>query len=106
MSNGNLSQRNSFKIEGKIIEVKSPQRITNTFHKKIFLLEVLNEYGTDFATMPFELISSKKEDQLGLVQDSDIGSFVRVFFKIKSTCGKSNWFNNLQVIKVEKISRR
>ena len=88
-------------IEGKLIEKFETVQITDTFKKREFILEyVENPDYPEFIKM--ELV----QDKCNLINNISIGEKIKVYLNIKGRKwknkeGKINYFNSLQAWKIE-----
>lgn len=62
-------QENSFSISGKVIEVGSPERISDKFSKRVVVLEVFDNKGY-VNEVPYEFVNQNM-DQLKNVRPGD-----------------------------------
>ena len=72
------TQTNNFDISGKVLEVGGAERISDTFSKRVLVLEVFNgKYGNE---MPFDF-ANQSMDQ---VNDISPGAWVTVNYALKA----------------------
>lgn len=89
------------KIPGKILELYETQQVSDTFKKRSFVLEYLeNPQYPEYIL--FELI----QDRCGLLDDFSKGQEVEVSFNLKgrkwtNANGETKYFNSLQAWKID-----
>ena len=94
----------AYEISGKVIEVTPVQQVTDTFRKREFVIEVIEQSGQrEFVDyVKFQCLQDKCE----LIDESYIGSEVRVSFNIKGNKwerdGKVSYFTNLDAWRIER----
>ena len=96
----------SFEITGKIIDVLPVNQVSDKFRKREFVIEKKETGGAavfiDY--IKFQLVQDKCE----LVNESFLNEEVKIWFNLKGNRwerdGKVNYFTNLDVWKIEKVS--
>lgn len=94
------------KIEGKIIEIFDTQQISDSFKKRAFVVEyVENPQNTYTESLMFELVQEK----CSLLDDFSKGQEVEVNFNLRGRKwttreNETRYFNSLQAWKIEEIS--
>lgn len=93
------------KVSGKILEVKDIQQVSDTFKKRVFILEYAdNPQYPEYIT--FELI----QDRCELIDGFQVGQEVEVSFNLKGRKwinpeGETKYFNSLQAWRVEALAK-
>lgn len=96
----------TFKVSGKLIEVFDTQRITDTFKKREFVIDSLEEYnGKSYPnTIKFQL----NQDKCDLIDEIAVGENITVNFNIKGNKweknGNVNYFTNLIAFRIDRES--
>lgn len=93
------------KITGKILEVKDTQQISDTFKKRVFVLEYAdNPQYPEYIT--FDLV----QDRCNLIDGFQVGQDVEVSFNLKgrkwtNPAGETRYFNSLQAWRIEDLAK-
>ena len=93
------------KVTGKIVEVKDTHQVSDTFKKRVFILEYAdNPQYPEYIT--FELI----QDRCELIDGFQVGQEVEVSFNLKGRKwitpeGETKYFNSLQAWRVEVLAK-
>jgi len=93
----------NFEISGKLILKEDTVYVTDSFKKREFVIEVVNERNTDWNDfIKFQLI----QDKCQLLDNIDIGETFKVSFNIKGRKwekdGKITYITNLDAWRLEK----
>jgi hypothetical protein len=92
------------KISGKIFEIYETQQVSDTFKKRSFILEYLeNPQYPEYVS--FELI----QERCGLIDDFAKGQEIEVSFNLKgrkwtNAAGETKYFNSLQAWRIDEES--
>ena len=93
----------SFELTGKLIEKLDIQQITDSFHKREFVVEKTeNANGRDFVeTIKFQLT----QDRCDLIEKFQLNTDIKVQFNIKGRKWEKNgnvsYFTNLEAWRIE-----
>lgn len=96
----------SFEINGKLVEKFDTQEITNTFKKREFVIEkVENTGGREFTeTIKFQL----SQDRCDLIDPYNPNEEIKVHFNIKGRKwekdGRVSYFTNLEAWRIERVA--
>lgn len=97
------------KIEGKIVEIFDTQQVSDSFKKRSFVVEyVENPQNTQYTeSLMFELI----QERCNLVDDFSKGQEVEVSFNLKGRKwttreNETRYFNSLQAWKIEELGSK
>ncbi len=94
------------KISGKILEVMNTQQVSDSFKKRTFILEyVENPQYPEY--LSFELI----QDRCELIDNFQVNQEVEVSFNLKgrkwvNPAGENKYFNSLQAWRVEALDNK
>ena len=89
------------KVNGRILEIKDTQQVSDAFKKRVFVLEYAdNPQYPEYIT--FELI----QDRCDLIDGFKVGQEVEVSFNLKGRKwinpeGETKYFNSLQAWRIE-----
>ncbi len=92
----------SFEINGSLIKKYDVQNVTDTFSKREFVIEVVNERDSRYNdTIKFQLT----QDRCSLIDNANEGDQLKITFDIKGRKweknGQVNYFNNLEAWRLE-----
>jgi len=93
----------TYTLTGKLIDILNVQNISETFQKREFVVETVeNNAGRDFTEqIKFQLI----QDKCNLIENYGIGNNIKVSFNIRGRRwekdGRVGYFTNLDAWKVE-----
>lgn len=96
----------SYEINGKLVEKFDTQEITNTFKKREFVIEkVENAGGREFTeTIKFQL----SQDRCDLIDPYNTNEEIKVHFNIKGRKwekdGRVSYFTNLEAWRIERLT--
>ena len=96
----------AFETAGRIIDISPVNQVSEKFRKREFVIEKKESGGTAVFVdyIKFQLTQDKCE----LINESYMNEDVRIWFNIRGNKwerdGKVNYFTNLDVWKIEKIS--
>jgi hypothetical protein len=96
----------AFEITGKIIEIYPAVQVSDKFRKREFVIEKKEAGGAAVFVdyLKFQLV----QDKCDLINDSFLQEEVKIWFNLKGNKwerdGKTNYFTNLDVWKIEKSS--
>ncbi len=96
----------SFEITGKLTEKFNTQEVTNTFKKREFVIEkVENAGGREFTeVIKFQL----SQDRCDLIDPYNLNEDIKVHFNIKGRKwekdGRVSYFTNLEAWRLEKVA--
>ncbi len=93
----------SFEIVGSLILKEETVNVTDTFKKREFVIEVLNERNSDWNDfIKFQLT----QNNCSLVDSYNLGDSIKVSFNLRGRKwekdGKISYFTNLEAWRVEK----
>jgi hypothetical protein len=96
----------AFEINGKVIDISPVNQVSDKFKKREFVIEKKETGGTavfiDY--IKFQLV----QDKCDLINESFLHEDVKIWFNLRGNKwerdGKVNYFTNLDVWKLEKIS--
>ncbi len=93
----------SFEITGSLILKEDTVNITDTFKKREFVIEVLNERNSDWNDfIKFQLT----QNNCSLIDTYNLGDSIKVSFNLRGRKwekdGKISYFTNLEAWRVEK----
>lgn len=89
---------NTFRIDGKIIEIFDSEQKSEKFRAREFVLEVVD--GKFPQQIKFQLVN----DRCDIIDDCELGEEINVSFKLTGRSWNSRYFTNLQVINITNIS--
>ena len=95
----------SYTLTGKLIEIMNIQNVSETFQKREFVVETVeNSSGRDFTEqIKFQLL----QDKSNLIENYRINDNIKVSFNIKGRRwekdGKVSYFTNLDAWKIEPV---
>lgn len=93
----------TYTLTGKLIDILNVQNISETFQKREFVVETVeNSSGRDFTEqIKFQLI----QDKCNLIDNYNVGNNIKVSFNIRGRRwekdGRVNYFTNLDAWKIE-----
>ncbi len=96
----------AFETTGRIIDISPVNQVSDKFRKREFVIEKKETGGTAVFVdyIKFQLIQDKCE----LIDESFLNETVKIWFNLRGNKwerdGKVNYFTNLDVWKIEKIS--
>jgi len=96
----------AFETTGRIIDISQVNQVSDKFRKREFVIEKKEAGGAAVFVdyIKFQLIQDKCE----LINESFMNETVKIWFNLKGNKwerdGKVNYFTNLDVWKIEKIS--
>lgn len=98
----------SFKIQGRLIDVQPVQQIKENFHKREFVIEAINE-GNGFSRteyIPFQLLNGNCDR----INENQLGQGVVVYFNLGGNKWEKNnevrYFPQLTAWKIESVNQQ
>ena len=93
----------NFELEGNLIQTDDVVEISQSFKKREFVIEVLNERNADWNDyIKFQLT----QDKCSIIEPFNTGDKIKVNFNIRGRKwekdGKINYFSNLEAWRIEK----
>lgn len=93
------------KITGKILEIKDIHQISDTFKKRVFVLEY-----TDHPQYPEYITFDLIQDRCNLIDGFQVGQDVEVSFNLRGRKwttpeGETKYFNSLQAWRIEALAK-
>jgi hypothetical protein len=96
----------AFEITGKVIEIYPTVQVSDKFRKREFVIEK-KEAGNTAVFIDY-LKFQLTQDKCDLINESFLQEEIRIWFNLKGNKwerdGKTNYFTNLDVWKIEKAS--
>jgi len=93
-------QRNEHNIDGKVVDITPPKYISETFSKRILVLEVFT--GERRNEVPFSFSNARME----ALKDVKVGDWVNVQYQLSGNRAKGDgeprWFAELQAMTIIK----
>jgi len=94
----------TFEIKGKLVVIEDTVKISETFKKREFVIEVENEKNSDWNDfIKFQLT----QDKCSLVDSMKVGDDVNASFNVRGRKwekdGKVNYFNSLECWKLDPV---
>ena len=88
----------TYEIEGKLIELKNTQQVSETFRKREFIVEIIETVNGE--QKPNYINLDTNQDRCEVLNGIDIGSILKVRFNIRGRKwekdGKISYFNSLE----------
>jgi hypothetical protein len=96
----------AFEISGKVIDISPVNQVSDKFKKREFVIEKKETGGAavfiDY--LKFQLV----QDKCDLINESFLNEEIKIWFNLRGNRwerdGKVNYFTNLDVWKIEKVS--